>query len=651
MAHSGPPTMRKLQVFAFDPSLGTRLSTVDINTLTLEILWEKDPITGEGILEPGPVGEYIEVVDYDPASGVFYDPVDLNDRFVLAENGLTPSEGNPQFHQQMVYAVAMQTIDHFERALGRVALWSDRVERDSSGKFVRTHEVRRLRIYPHALREANAYYSPEKKSLLFGYFPSRGVAPRQMPRAIVHTCLSHDIIAHETTHALLDGIHPRFIENTNSDVHALHEAFADIVAIFQRFSHSSLLRHQIAATRGNLDAQNLLAKLAQEFGLALGSRGSLRDALGRVDEQTGEWRPIEPDPAELERTHEPHDRGAILVAAVFRAYLDIYKSRSEDLFRIATSGTGVLPDGAIHPDLVGRLAEEASRAAAHVLKMCVRALDYCPPVDITFGEYLRAIITADVDLHPDDQYNYRVAFVEAFRAWGIFPEEVRSLSVDSLAYSRFDNQIHSERAAKQLNRHLKKLFAEKSKGLSVEWDLRANRSEVRERMRQNAKIIHHWLVEPSMKSLVRHFGLTLNPKAPASVFRKRGEPTIEVHSVRTAQRSGPRGTVVTDLVVELCQRRRAYFDRERQKQVDKGKVAPKDNGDFTFRRGCTLLIDASTHQIRYVIRNRGTISDTTELNRIREYLLGDDRDPDSAFASHSPVRDPAGEDFSIIHRH
>ena len=32
--------------------------------------------------------------------------------------------------------------------------------------------VRRLRIYPHAFRGANAYYSPEKKALLLGYFPA-----------------------------------------------------------------------------------------------------------------------------------------------------------------------------------------------------------------------------------------------------------------------------------------------------------------------------------------------------------------------------------------------------------------------------------------------------------------------------------------------
>lgn len=77
-------------------------------------------------LRPGPVGEYVEVVDYDPPSRCFYAPVDLNHPAILAQNGLSPSEGNPQFHQQLVYAVAMTTIDRFERALGRKAFWADR---------------------------------------------------------------------------------------------------------------------------------------------------------------------------------------------------------------------------------------------------------------------------------------------------------------------------------------------------------------------------------------------------------------------------------------------------------------------------------------------------------------------------------------------
>ena len=91
----------------------------------------------------------------------------------------------------------------------------------------------------------------------------------------------------------------------------------------------------------------------------------------------------------------PHSRGAILVAAVFDAFLAIYETRTADLMRISTGGAGVLSAGAIHPDLVHRLAAEAVKSAKHILDMCIRALDYIPPVDITFGEYLRGLITAD----------------------------------------------------------------------------------------------------------------------------------------------------------------------------------------------------------------------------------------------------------------
>ena len=50
----------------------------------------------------------------------------------------------------------------------------------------------------------------------------------------------------------------------------------------------------------------------------------------------------------------------------------------------ARAALDVLPEGALYPDLVNRLATEASKSARHVLNMCVRALDYVPPVDLTF---------------------------------------------------------------------------------------------------------------------------------------------------------------------------------------------------------------------------------------------------------------------------
>ncbi|NUZ08851.1 hypothetical protein [Piscinibacter koreensis] len=236
------PSQRKLRIFALNPSLAAQFGMESIAELTIRVPWEAD-------LRAGPVGEYVEVVDVDPASGALYKPVDLNDPRVLAQDGLAPSETNPQFHQQMAYAVAMSSIVHFEQALGRRALWAPHRESNNDGSFRSERFVRRLRIYPHALRDQNAYYSPQKKALLFGYFPTGLTDENNTKDTLVFTSLSHDIIAHETTHALLDGVHPRFNLPVNRDVLAFHEAFADIVALFQRFSYPGVLRHQIAKTR------------------------------------------------------------------------------------------------------------------------------------------------------------------------------------------------------------------------------------------------------------------------------------------------------------------------------------------------------------------------------------------------------------------
>src|SRR5262249_38933533 len=107
------PVFRKLRVFAVDPGMTARFETAVTNEMTVRIPWED--------LRPGPVGEYVAVVDEDSDGALLHPPVDLDSLELLAQNGLPPSDGNPQFRQQMLYAVAMKTIRNFERALGRVA--------------------------------------------------------------------------------------------------------------------------------------------------------------------------------------------------------------------------------------------------------------------------------------------------------------------------------------------------------------------------------------------------------------------------------------------------------------------------------------------------------------------------------------------------
>lgn len=459
------PPARRLRVYAFDPHASLDLGSAKYSHATISLAWD-DP--ADGTIEPGPINEYLEVIDVDPCSNQFYEPIDLNAPEVLAQDGLPPSEGDPRFHQQMVFAVVMKTIKLFERALGRKMMW--RPQWDETRKtYVDTP---RLRVYPHALREANAYYSPAKRALLFGYFTA---TQRSAGASWIFTALSHDIIVHETTHAILDGLHPRYSERTSVDSMAFHEAFADIAALFSHFQLYEAVYDFIANSGGRLDQSGLLSGLAGQFAKGTTGRATLRNYIEAAI-------PEAEKADRLEQATEAHDRGAILVAAVFDAFLSIYTARTEDLLRM--SGVRLGSSQHLHPDLVARLTKEATKSADHVLRMCIRALDYLPPVDVRFGEFLRAIVTADNDLVPDDRLNYRLAFVEAFRRRGIFPDHCLSMSPDNLLwdYPEVKNPEHLSTADI----------------LDIGLDLtpKYRRSELVTSVEANRRKVWYWLTQP-----------------------------------------------------------------------------------------------------------------------------------------------------------
>lgn len=545
------PTSRPLKVYAFDPSRGRTLG----NYMTVTVPYEK--------LEHGLRGKYLEVIDYDSSNDCYYQPADLNHPSVLIQGGFEPSESDPRFHQQMVYAVASRTIKVFEFALGRKIKWGFNRNLPSGEKLP-------LRIYPHAMQQANAFYSRDLKGLVFGYFPASDSDPvSNLPGQTIFTCLSHDIIAHETTHALIDGQRMHFMEATSPDTLAFHEGFADIVALFQHFSFKEVLLDVIKRTggliyRSNIDADvkadsgqeeitselstaNPLVQLAKQFGEAMGQRAALRSALG-----------TKPNAKDIENLFEPHDRGAILVAAVFDAYFTIYISRIRDLLRIAGFNSQISAGKEIHPDLAERLAAEASKTAENFLNICVRALDYCPPVDIRFGDFLRAVITADFDLVSDDPYGYRAAIIDAFRLRGIRPTNVISYAEESLRWC----------PPEDING--KKLICE-----GLKFDL--FRKLTAEEKKSNARSLHAFAEKYRAE-------LGFDPDPKLKIF---------VHSFHPVHRIGPDGQLRMEAVAEIVQSTKVPLD-------------PLDAslGDMTFYGGATLIIDVSQEspgEIRYAV--------------------------------------------------
>jgi len=85
---------------------------------------------------------------------------------------------------------------------------------------------------------------------------------------------------------------------------------------------------------------------------------------------------------------------------VFDAFLAIYQVAHRDLLAHSNAGTGVCLRGDINPDRVDRLAVRGASCDRQRPPPCASAPSNMPPVDVTFGDYLRAMITDDRDLSP-----------------------------------------------------------------------------------------------------------------------------------------------------------------------------------------------------------------------------------------------------------
>ncbi|SPT59665.1 hypothetical protein [Actinomadura madurae] len=174
--------------------------------------------------------------------------------------------GSPEFDCAHTFAVVRRTMAMYERHNGGNPIpfaWNVGGNTD------------RLTVFPQAGEGANAFYSRTAKALKFLSFTPQG----RPPADVVHTCRSLDIVAHETGHAILDGLKPGWLSADNPpQTGGLHEAFGDITAIFLALAEPDQAEALVALTKANLHDRSFLPELAEEFGRALGRPSGLRDA-------------------------------------------------------------------------------------------------------------------------------------------------------------------------------------------------------------------------------------------------------------------------------------------------------------------------------------------------------------------------------------
>ena len=388
-----------MTILAQDPTL-----VVDGRILTAEV-----SIPNE-LLSAGPRGYRVQVVDYDASSNQWFVPLEPSSfgsihaprdpyKAAAAKARSTAALLNdPRFHAQNAYAITMRTLAQFERALGRRVSWS-----------FGGHQIK---VAPHAFAEANAFYSPENEALLFGYFND----PKGRR---IFNCLSHDIVAHEATHALVDGLRPDYMEPSSPDQAAFHEGFADVVALLSVFSVREVVDYAVTratSRRGGarlIDVADLTIEGLQE-GVLLGLGEQFGEGLSGIH-GSALRRSVSLKPStSLKDTAdylEEHARGELLVASVLRGFLSAYRERLKTL---GQTSDGRLP--------AARVAEEGADIAERLLTMSIRALDYMPPTDISFGDYISALLTSDLETRPDDtRYELRRHLLAGFESFGFTP--------------------------------------------------------------------------------------------------------------------------------------------------------------------------------------------------------------------------------------
>lgn len=312
-----------------------------------------------------------------------------------AQNNQKDFIDNPQFHQINTFSVAAHTLDFVEAAMGREMKWKH------GGPLV---------LRPHAITEPNAYYDPSAPSLNFGYFSSG------FRRAPIWTCLSHDIIAHELGHAILDSFRPLYVHSEEPDTGALHESIGDLLSLFSALEHKSVVEKLYRDSGGDMKNPSLITGLAEEFGIGLQGVNFpfLRSALN------GQGYNSAPE--------EIHERSTLWTASIYEILARLVEeSLSPEVNEVLGNSPAqqqqcspVFAQQA-NPDFENYYAEPKNRdsfedffaaiiiAGRRVKGMMLRALQDIPPTGVTFPLLARVIIATDERLFPDDTGTREIA--------------------------------------------------------------------------------------------------------------------------------------------------------------------------------------------------------------------------------------------------
>lgn len=352
-------------------------------------------IKGEDFFLDGPVSRRIAVVDFDESGalrpGARFSPQESRTAWDYELPNGVGDLYHEAFIQVAVFAGVFKTLKMFEEndALGRLVDWAfDRPQ---------------LMVVPRAGEMANAFYERESRSLQFFYVTPAGAGHRP-----VYTALSQDIIAHETTHAVIDGVAPDLYDATHPQGLAIHEAVADLATVLMAFRSRELAARTLEMTGDRIDNPSAFTRIAEQLAGAMGRGGhALRDIAN--DKTLPGLRPDE--------AVSPHALSEVLSGALYSVMVSIYEElrgldpahpeQDEALaVRSEVEQWSRSSDPSVEKYQSGQPERASSGRALFIAterfkRMLVRTLDYLPPGEVDFADFARALIASDQASHPD----------------------------------------------------------------------------------------------------------------------------------------------------------------------------------------------------------------------------------------------------------
>lgn len=393
----------------------------------------------EKFLLDGPVGERVAVVDFEETTGAVMKGVDFiapteKKKFGSYQLAEPFKFHERDFQQVSVFGTVLKTMYMFEEedVLGRPLVWA--------------FNSPQLLVVPRAGEWPNAFYERESRSLQFFYFQSDDSTP-------IFTCLSQDVVAHETAHAVLDGIAPDLYNAITPQSLALHEAIADLTALMMAFRCRELSRRVLEATNGEIEKSSVFSGMAEQFQMErdlAGRRLFLRNLLNKKTLDPKDKTLDEAGEPNLVDRDEPHDLSEVLSGALYSVMVKIYNRQKK--IEIEKSDRA----------MIERLERGLWIAAQRFKRLIFRALDYLPPGEISFADYGRAIVAADQATYPNKKQERNWICEEFYKRRMVSaPEELQiETNFEHPALKRLDLQtlIDSDWAAYEFANQNRKLL-------------------------------------------------------------------------------------------------------------------------------------------------------------------------------------------------